>query len=195
MNLAVVATVFAIIAVAELPDKTMIAMLVMGSRGRPFPLWIGAVAAFAVHCTIAVLAGRILLLLPHRWVEGIVTLLFAAGAAYLLFVPEKAEEEKGQRQAREADGWHRVALGAFAVILVGEFGDLTQILVMNLAARYRELWSVFAGGLGALATVAAVGAWGGQALRRVLPVRVIRRCGGIVLVGFTAYDIVGLVRS
>ena len=194
MHLAVIATVFALIAVAELPDKTMIAMLVMGSRNKPFPLWVGAVAAFTVHCTIAVLAGRLLLLLPHQWVEGVITVLFAAGAVYLLFVPEKTEEEKGEDEAAEAKRWHLVAIGAFLVILVGEFGDLTQILVLNLTAKYRDPWSVFIGALAGLTLVSGAGAWGGQALRRVLPVSAIRRAGGIVLVGFTAYSVVDLIQ-
>jgi len=81
--------VFALIFLAELPDKSAIAILIMGSRYRPILVWIGATAAFAVHVGVAVLAGRLLALLPHRWVEGVTAVLFAAGAAFLLFVPEK----------------------------------------------------------------------------------------------------------
>ena len=97
MNFVVVATVFAWSRVAELPDKTMIATLVMGSRVRPVLVWLGASAAFLVHAVLAVVAGRLLELLPHRALEIVVTVLFLAGAAYLLLVPEKAEEEKGER--------------------------------------------------------------------------------------------------
>ena len=43
-------------------------------------------------------------------------------------------------------------------------------------------------------TVAAVGAFGGRALLRVLPLAVIRRLGGVVLLGFAAYGIYSLVR-
>jgi len=96
VNLALIATVFAVIAVAELPDKTMIATLVMGSRSRPVLVWIGASAAFAVHVTVAVVAGHLLTLLPHRAVEIVVTVLFLAGAAYLLFVPEKKRRRRGR---------------------------------------------------------------------------------------------------
>jgi len=71
--------VFALIFVAELPDKTMIATLIMGSRYRPVLVWIGATAAFTIHAGIAVLAGRLLALLPHRWVEAVTALLFAGG--------------------------------------------------------------------------------------------------------------------
>ena len=102
-------------------------------------VWIGATAAFGVHVTIAVLAGRLLALLPHRWVEVVTAVLFAGGAAYLLFVPEKEQEAEGGGggRARRPVGLRPVAT-AFAVIFVGEFGDLTQILTANLAAKYHQ---------------------------------------------------------
>src|SRR5271166_4077913 len=98
MNPAVIATVFVFIAIAELPDKTMIATLIMGSRSRPIFVWLGAAAAFAIHVTLAVVAGRLLELLPHRLLEAVVTALFLAGAAFLLFVPERAEERRGEHE-------------------------------------------------------------------------------------------------
>ena len=53
MNPAVAAAVFPVIFLGELPDKTMFASLVMATRGRPFAVWLGATAAFAVHVVIA----------------------------------------------------------------------------------------------------------------------------------------------
>ncbi len=195
MQLGLVLGVFALVFVAELPDKTMIATLIMGSRYRPVLVWIGATAAFAVHVTIAVLAGRLLALLPHRWVEIVTAVLFAGGAAYLLFVPETQREEKGSAEVERAPVGLRPIATAFVVIFVGEFGDLTQILTANLAAKYHDPWSVFVGAFAALASVAAVGAFGGRALLRVLPLTVIRRAGGIMLAGFAAYTVVTLVRG
>jgi putative Ca2+/H+ antiporter (TMEM165/GDT1 family) len=198
MDLGVIAATFGLIAVAELPDKTMIATLVMGSRSRPVLVWLGASAAFAVHVTLAVVAGRLLLLLPHRVLEGIVTGLFAVGAVYLLFVPEKEEAEEGEREA-EAEGSASNALRvvglSFVVILLGEFGDLTQILTLNLVAHYHQPWSVFVGALAALVCVAAVAAFSGRALLRILPLSAIRRIGGVVLLGFAVYNLVSLVTS
>jgi putative Ca2+/H+ antiporter (TMEM165/GDT1 family) len=187
--------VFALIFLAELPDKSAIAILIMGSRYRPILVWIGATAAFAVHVGVAVLAGRLLALLPHRWVEGVTAVLFAAGAAFLLFVPEKTEVEQGEEEAEEAPVGLRPIGTAFLVILVGEFGDLTQILTANLAAKYHQPLSVFIGAFAALATVAAIGAFGGRALLRVLPLGVIRKAGGVLLAGFAVYTVVQLVRG
>jgi putative Ca2+/H+ antiporter (TMEM165/GDT1 family) len=194
VNPAVIATVFCFIAIAELPDKTMIATLVMGSRSRPVFVWIGASAAFAVHVTLAVVAGRLLELLPHRVLELVVTVLFLAGAAFLLLVPERSEEEKGVAEADRATAAAPVIATAFGVILLGEFGDLTQLLTVNFVAHYHLPWSVFTGALAALMTVAGLAAFGGRALLRVLPVAVIRRVGGVVLIGFAAYNIYNLAR-
>ncbi|HMD45931.1 MAG TPA: TMEM165/GDT1 family protein [Acidimicrobiales bacterium] len=195
MSLSVVLTVFLLVAVAELPDKTMIATVVMGSRSRPVLVWAGASAAFVVHVTLAVVAGRLLQLAPHRVVQAVVTVLFVGGACYLLFVPEEAQEEKG---VAEADGVARtppwkVVFTAFTVILVGEFGDLTQLLIVNFVAKYHQPASVFVGALAALVTISAIGAFSGRALLRVVNLTLIRRLGGVILLGFAGYNIYALV--
>ena len=66
LDIAVVATVFGLIFVGELPDKTAVAGLVLGTR---FPwrwAFAGIAAAFATHVVIAVTAGSLLTLLPHH---------------------------------------------------------------------------------------------------------------------------------
>jgi Ca2+/H+ antiporter, TMEM165/GDT1 family len=195
VELGVVVTVYALIFVAELPDKTMIATLIMGSRYRPVLVWLGATAAFAVHAGVAVAVGQLLQLLPHKWIEGVTALLFAAGAVYLLFVPEKQEEEEGEEEAETARHGLRTVGAAFLVIFIGEFGDLTQILTANLAAKYHAPAEVFIGAFAALASVAALGAFGGRALLGFLPLAVIRKAGGVVLAGFALYTLVTLVRG
>src|ERR1700743_19265 len=71
-DIAVILTVFALIFVGELPDKTAVAGLVLGTR---FPwrwAFAGVAAAFLTHVVIAVSAGSLLSLLPRRVVEGFV---------------------------------------------------------------------------------------------------------------------------
>ena len=98
-----------------------------------------------VNSAVAVLAGRLLELLPHRASRPWWPLLFAAGSLYLLLVKEPAETQKGEEEADTVRSARRVALGAFTVIVVAELGDLTQILTANLAAHYHDPWSVFVG--------------------------------------------------
>ena len=190
-------TVFAVIAVAELPDKTMIATLLMGSRGDPFFVWIGCAAAFVVHVALAVLAGQLLLRLPHTALEIVVTAIFALGAAWLLIVPEREEEERGEREARRErlNPQLAIALSAFGVILLGEFGDLTQLLTVNFVAKSHSPWSVAVGATAALLMVSAIGAFSGRALLRIMPTSIIRRGGGVVLAGFAIATAVSLATS
>jgi putative Ca2+/H+ antiporter (TMEM165/GDT1 family) len=190
MSLLVVAVTFGVIFVAELPDKTMIATVVLSSRYRPLPVWAGAAMGMVVNSAVAVGAGRLLELLPHRALEAIVATLFAAGALYLFLTRESSEEHHGETEAAKVRAnWH-IVLASAAVIVVAELGDLTQILTANLAAHYRQPWSVFVGSSAALVTVVGVGVVSGRALLRVLPLEVIRKTAGVILVGFAIYSAV-----
>jgi len=56
--------IFALMFVLELPDKTMVAIIVMSTRARSLSIALGAAAAFLVQMGIAVGAGGLLTLLP-----------------------------------------------------------------------------------------------------------------------------------
>jgi putative Ca2+/H+ antiporter (TMEM165/GDT1 family) len=189
MEFSVVAVTFGVIFVAELPDKTMIATIVLASRHRPLPVFLGAAVAMLVNTAVAVGAGRLLELLPHRAVEGVVAALFAAGSLYLLLTSEASASDRGEKEASHDSDSH-VALTALGVIILAELGDLTQILTANLAAHYHQPWSVFVGAATALVTVMAIGVIGGRALLRVLPLGVIRKIAGTILAGFAVYTVV-----
>ena len=76
---------FGVTFLAELPDKSLFASLLLGTRYRPASVWAGVAAALGVQVVMAVTAGQALVaLLPHRVVQGVVAVLFAAGAAWLL---------------------------------------------------------------------------------------------------------------
>jgi len=178
----------------ELPDKTMIALLVMGTRARPLMVFLGGATAFVCQMGLAVGAGQLLTLVPHRPREVIIATLFLLGAGYLLFWPEKEEEEKGEEEgAQEHPGAPlREALTAFGVIFISEFGDLTQIQAANFAAKYNWL-TVFAGGSLALIAISAIGAYGGKGLQKLIPMSVVRRGGGLVFLGYGIYTVYQLV--
>ena len=179
----------------ELPDKTMIAMIYMGTRARPLNVFIGGALAFTVHMGIAVGAGGLLTLLPPTPKEIVIATLFLVGAFYLLFVSEKEEEEEGEQEAQaEHPGkrWREMGT-AFSVIFIGEFGDLTQIQAANLTVKYHEVangaLAVFIGSSLALILIAFLGAFGGKALVRILPLAKIRKIGGVVFLGMGIYTI------
>lgn len=186
MNLTVVATVFPIIFLAELPDKTMFASLVLATRGRPLAVWVGASVAFALHVAIAVSIGAaVFALLPHRAVEIVVAVLFAGGAVYS-WVTRDASEEAEERKVRSTRAVLTTTVG---VIFLAEWGDLTQILTANLAAHYRSWLSVGVGAYAALVAVAGVAVLSGTHLLGKVPVRTLRSITAIVLAGLASYTL------
>ncbi|MDQ6784077.1 MAG: TMEM165/GDT1 family protein [Actinomycetota bacterium] len=188
MNFVIVATVFPLVFLGELPDKTMFASLVLASRGRPLAVWAGAAVAFAVHVVIAVSVGVALFkILPHRVVDGLVAVLFLAGAVYSFLIRNKTEEGAGPSATTSP---LRTATTAAVVIFVAEWGDLTQILTANLAARYHAALSVGVGALAGLWAVAAIAVLSGTGLLRVVSVRTLRLTTSVVLVALAAYSAV-----
>ena len=194
MSLASLAGIFGLMFVLELPDKTMVATIVMSARARPLMVWIGASVAFVVQMAIAAVAGGFLAKLPHTPKEIVVAVLFLGGAAYLLFVPEKAEETKGTRQgsAEHRASRRREATTAFTVIFVGEFGDLSQIQAANFVARTHQPVLVFVVASSALVCVAALGAFAGQTLIKYVPLAKVRLVGGLIFAGLGGYIVYGL---
>lgn len=191
MNLAILGTVFAVIFLAELPDKTALASLVLGSRYRPSWVFTGVAAAFAVHAVLAVAAGSLLTLLPHRLLEGIVAALFAAGAVLMLRGRhDEGDDEHVELHGREPSFW-RVAWTGFGVILVAEFGDLTQLATASLAAKYHDPVSVTVGAVLGLWAVAGIAIAGGRGLLKLIPLNWITRVAAVimlVLAGFSLYE-------
>ncbi len=191
MDVTVAATAFALIFLAELPDKSLFASLMLGTRYRPFYAWTGAAAAFAVHLAIAVAAGQALVsVLPHRLLEAIVAGLFGAGAAYLLVMSSRPDARGGPDAARQDHppaSPLRVAASSFAVVFLAEWGDITQITAANLAARYASPLSVFAGATLGLWAVAALAIGVGAKSLSVIPKPWIGRISAAILLGFGAY--------
>jgi Ca2+/H+ antiporter, TMEM165/GDT1 family len=187
VDLTVSIAVFPVIFLGELPDKTMFASLVMATKGRPFPVWLGAAAAFAVHVTIATTVGVALFhVLPHQVLNSIVAAMFVAGAV-LAWREALRPKQEDALVAREAASHRRTALTAFIVIFVAEWGDLTQILTANLAAHYHDALSVGLGALLALWAVAGLAVVSGQGLLRRVDVTVVRKVTAVVLLALAGW--------
>lgn len=201
MHPLVVLVVFGVIAVAELPDKSLYASLILGSRYRAAWVFTGVAAAFLVHVVIAVTAGGLLSLLPHRLVAAVVAVLFAGGAALLLLRREEAELAEGVQEAEEvaravrsAPTFRRVVATSFAVVFLGEWGDITQIATADYAARYHDPFSVAVGATLGLWSVAALAVTAGSKVLDHVPGRVVRRGAGAVLLVFAALSLADALR-
>jgi len=196
-ELAVIGIAFAVTFLAELPDKSMFASLVLGTRYRPLWVWAGVAAAFTVHMAIAVSAGQLLTLLPHEVVDWVVAGLFGAGAAYLWYMSFRPSHHDGADAAREGarqPTFFRVAGMSFSIIFLAEWGDITQITAANLAARYDPVL-VFAGATLGLWAVAAVAVTIGAKSLRVIPMAWVNRITGIILLALGTYSAVSAIRA
>ncbi|MET7379334.1 TMEM165/GDT1 family protein [Streptomyces sp. NPDC005526] len=186
ISITVLALVFGVVFLAELPDKTALAGLVLGTRYRASYVFAGVAAAFLLHVTLAVAAGSVLTLLPQRIVHALTGVLFLGGAAMLLL--KKDDDEEEVRRPGDQSFW-KVAGTGFMLILVAEFGDLTQIMTANLAARYDNPLSVGLGAVLGLWAVAALGIVGGKALMKRVPLTLITKIAAVLMTGLGVWSL------
>lgn len=190
MNLAVLGIVFGIVALAELPDTSAVAAVVLGSRYPPRLVLIGAVAAHTVQTVVSVAAGSVVALLPERPLETLLAVVFLIAAVLVL---REDDDDDGDRVDGRPGTRRRVVLTAFTVVLLAELGDPTQIITVTLAARYGDPLAVGIGAALALWLVSAVAVYGGDRLRRVVPARWLTWAAAallVVLAVLTAFDAV-----
>ena len=190
-GLLITAIALGTVAVVELPDNSGLASLVLGTRYRPLGVFAGTAAAFAVHAALAVTAGSLLALAPHKIVQIVVSAVFLAGAVLVLRADNDDDDEDEARLKADATGFWPVAATSFGVILLAELGDPSDITMANLAARYHDPVAVGIGSVLGLWLVTALAITGGRGLLRILPMRWISRLAALVMVvmaGITLAD-------
>jgi putative Ca2+/H+ antiporter (TMEM165/GDT1 family) len=153
-------TVFGVIFVAELPDKTALTALVLATKYKPLPVFIGTALALAVQSAVAVLAGSLLALLPARPVH------IGAGAVFLvsaivMWVRNEDAPDDAAKPAESRSFWG-VCGATFGVVFLAEWGDLTQLGTAAFAAREHAPWLVFFASTLALWAVAGIAVVVGQ---------------------------------
>ena len=176
----IAAIVLGTVFVVELPDNSGLASLVLGARYRPGGVIAGTFAAFALHAVLAVTCGSLLTLLPHKIVQIVVAAVFLIGAVLVLRADTDDDDEA--RLKTDATGFWPVAATSFGVIALAELGDLSDITMANLAARYHDPVAVGIGSVLGLWLVAALAVTGGRGLLRILPMRWISRLAALLMV-------------
>ncbi len=187
--LAAAGVAFGLTFLGELPDKSLFASLVLGTRYRPGYVWAGAAAAFAVQMAIAVTAGRLLSLLPHHLVDAIVAVLFLAGSAYLWFTSFRPQHPEGADAARQGGppaSFLQIAGTSFGVVFLAEWGDITQLTAANLAARSNPV-AVFIGAVLGLWLIAALAVNLGAKSLDLIPMAWVRRITATILLALGVY--------
>jgi putative Ca2+/H+ antiporter (TMEM165/GDT1 family) len=159
----------AVVALAEIGDKTQLLAILLATRfKRPWPIVAGIFAATLVNHFLAALVGaEAASLLDGTWFRYAVALSFIAMAAWTL-VPDKIDDVD-PRPAR---------FGAFATTLVAfflvEMGDKTQIATVALAARYQDVLSVMTGTTIGMMIANVPAVFLGDALIKRVPLAVVR---------------------
>ena len=175
----VIAITFGIVALAELADTSGLVTLVLASRYPARLVLLGVAAAFVVQVGVAVAAGSLVALLPERLLEATLAVIFLVGAVLLL--RDDDDDDDATLGATPVTRW-RVVATSFGVTLLSELGDPSQIIIATLAARYDDPLAVGIGALLALWAVSALAVFGGNRLRRVVPVRWVTRVAAAVLI-------------
>jgi len=172
-------TFFAVF-LAELPDKTLFATLLLSTHfRRRLPVWIGVSAGYLVHVIVAVIFGSALSHLPARPIHLLVGALFVVGA--ILTWRAGIDDKEGS-----TDKWStsmsntRVAWTAASVILIAEFGDLTQLATAGFAARFGDPIGVACGATLALSAVSGIAVLTGSWLTTKVPLQVIQRSAAVL---------------
>jgi putative Ca2+/H+ antiporter (TMEM165/GDT1 family) len=131
----------AVVALAEIGDKTMLLAIVLAARfRRPVPVIMGILlATLANHAIAAFLGQAVAGLLDGTLFRYAVGAGFVAMAAWTL-VPDTFDEDSAPRPSK---------FGAFVTTLIAffivEIGDKTQIATIALGARYQSVLAVTAG--------------------------------------------------
>jgi Ca2+/H+ antiporter, TMEM165/GDT1 family len=198
MNLSIAAIVFGVVFISELPDKSMFAALMLGTRYRALYVWLGAASAFLVHVCIAVTIGQAFNLLPHRIVDLLVALLFFMGALLLLIGKHGVEEDPKPGEAEaitsKTRGFWKIYAASFGLIFLSEWGDITQIATANYTARYHQPLSVGLGAVLALWSVTTIAILVGSKLIKIIPAQTLQRVTAVILLLFAAVSAYGAIR-
>ena len=166
-------TSFALIAAAEIGDKSQLVCMTLASRHRPMPVMLGALAAFAVLNTLAVVFGvAIASWLPAYVVGAIVAILFAIFGVHAL----RASDDDDDDEVEEKSG-HGIFFTTFVLLTVAEFGDKTQLAVVALSSTHAAA-AVWVGATIALAATSALGILAGRTVLQRIPLVLLHRLSG-----------------
>lgn len=198
MNVTLLLSVFGSIFVAELPDKTSLASLVLATRFKPLVVWTGAALAFLVQTIVAIAIGGLFSLLPSQVTHIGAGILFLVFAVLMWFRNEEETEKEAEADIKKTDnssGWRYFYKGAttsFLAIFFAEWGDLTQLATATLAAKNHDTLTIFVGAVLALWTAAAVAIVVGNRAGKLLDPNITKRIAAIVFLVLGILLIIGL---
>lgn len=183
---------FGIVFLAELPDKTMFATIILSTRyRRPMAVVIGVSLAMVVHSVLAAAVGEALRRLPRTPTQLGVAAVFVVGGVLLL----RGDHDESDIRAAPVHSARGVIGRSALIIGVAEFGDFTQLATIGIVADRGYAVAVAAGSIVAHILVAILAVLAGKWLERRLPVRTVQRAAGGLFVVFGVLTAVSALRG
>jgi len=158
----------AIVAAAEMGDKTQLLSFLLAARfKRPWPILLGIfLATLANHFLAGSVGAWLATLVPPQALKWIVALSFFAFGVWAL-KPDELEDNPSMPAA----GVFVTTLVAFFLV---EMGDKTQLATIALAARYDSLVAVVLGTTLGMMIANAPAVWMGERLAHRVNMEVMR---------------------
>ena len=174
-------TSYVLIIAAEMGDKSQLVCMTLASRHKAMPVILGAIAAFALLNTLAVVFGvAIASWLPDYVIAATVAVLFTVFGIHSLRVQEPDDDEEIQEKSN-----HGIFFTTFLLITVAEFGDKTQLAVVALSSTTAAT-AVWLGSTLALATTSILGVVAGRTILQKLPLTVLHKISGCIFLALAA---------
>jgi putative Ca2+/H+ antiporter (TMEM165/GDT1 family) len=186
MELNLFVSTFALIFLAELPDKTAFAALLLATCHHPFAVFIGAAAAFVIQSLIAVAFGSLFSLLPPQIIHISAGILFLAFAVMMWRKDESEDETIKCDETEKKVRFSKSVSSTFMTIFIAEWGDLTQLATGTLAAKYDAPITIFTSATLALWAVTGIAVIIGYKAKHLIPAKLLQR------VAATAFAVVGI---
>jgi len=186
MELNLFISTFALIFVAELPDKTAFATLFLATCHNPFAVFLGAALAFVIQSFVAVAFGSLLSLLPPQMVHITAGILFLVFAVMMWRRKQDDPEDVVCDPQDKAAQFSKSLTTAFMTIFIAEWGDLTQLATATLAAKYNAPLIIFTSATLALWAVTAIGVIIGSRAKNLINPLLLQKTAAI------AFGVVGL---
>lgn len=175
---------FATIAIAEMGDKTQLAMMALAARHRhTLQIFMGAMAASAVVDGSAVALGSIISrYIPRNAVSVAAGIVFIAFG--MLTLVKKEEKGRARLLSKKA-----LFIVAFMLFFVSEFGDKSQFAALLFGAQYNLLLAIL-GTLTAIGLLLIVMLNVGKYVSRKIDERKITILSAALFIGLGAYFLV-----
>ncbi|MCJ8160855.1 TMEM165/GDT1 family protein [Acinetobacter zhairhuonensis] len=168
----------AIVALAEMGDKTQLLALLLAARFRkPVPILIAILAATLInHGLSAVLGQWITTVLSPDVLIWVLSLGFIGMAGWML-IPDELDDETDS-----INKWQKFGVfgATFVLFFLAEIGDKTQIATVALAARYDSIFWVMAGTTVGMMLANAPAVFVGNKMADKLPIALIHKIGAAI---------------